>query len=64
MTTQHGLYNNIQIAVEMFTKFAGYTQEYLIFDSDLYEVNKGIKLDQLFTVHTNPALDEKYKVEG
>ena len=58
------LYNNIQIAVEMFTKFAGYTQEYLIFDSDLYEVNKGIKLDQLFTVHTNPALDEKYKVEA
>jgi len=58
------LYNNIQIAVEMFTKFAGYTQEYLIFDSDLYEVNKGIKLDQLFTIHTNPALDEKYKVEA
>ena len=28
------LYNNIQIAVEMFTKFAGYTQEYLIFDSE------------------------------
>ena len=58
------LYNNIQIAVEMFTKFAGYTQEYLIFDSDLYEVNKGIKLDQLFTIHTNPALDEKYKVDA
>ena len=56
------LYNNIQIAVEMFTKFAGYTQEYLIFDSDLYEVNKGIKLDQLFTVHTNPDLDKVYKV--
>ena len=58
------LYNNIQISVEMFTKFAGYTQEYLIFDSDLYEVNKGIKLDQLFTIHTNPALDEKYKVDA
>jgi len=54
------LYNNIQIAIEMFTKFAGYTQEYLLFDSDLYEVNKGIRLDQLFSVHTNPLLNEEY----
>ena len=54
------LYNNIQIAVEMFTKFAGYTQEYLLFDSDLYEVNKGIRLDQLFSIHTNPLLNEEY----
>lgn len=44
------LYENISIAVEMFTKFAGYTKEYLIFDSLLYENNKGIRLDHLFTV--------------
>jgi len=30
------LRENIQIAVEYFTKYAGYTQEYLIFDSNLY----------------------------
>ena len=47
------LYTNIQIAVEMFTKFAGYTQEYLIFDSDLYNENQGIRLDHLFSI--NPS---------
>ena len=55
------LYNNIQIAVEMFTKFAGYTQEYLLFDSDLYVTNQGIKLDDLFSIQTNPALSEEYQ---
>lgn len=44
------LYENISIAVELFTKYAGYTQEYIIFDSNLYEYNKGIRLDHLFTV--------------
>ena len=44
------LYEYITIAAEMFTKFAGYTQEYLIFDSSLYEVGKGIRLDKLFSL--------------
>lgn len=44
------LFENISIACEMFAKFAGYTEEYLIFDSNLYEKGKGIRLDQLFTV--------------
>lgn len=44
------LYDNISIATEFFTKYAGYTKEYLIFDSNLYEHNKGLKLDNLFTV--------------
>ena len=47
---QDQLYENIQIGVEMFSKFAGYTREYLIFDSNLYEKNKGIRLDYLFTI--------------
>jgi len=42
------LYDNINIACEMFTKFAGYTEEYLVFDSALYDTYKGIKLDTLF----------------
>ena len=46
---QDQLYENIGIAVEMFTKFAGYTREYLIFNSDLYERGKGVRLDVLFT---------------
>lgn len=41
----------IGIACEMFTKFAGYTQEYLVFDSDLYDKNgKGVRLDVLFSL--------------
>ena len=44
------LYEFITISVEMFTKFAGYDQEYLIFDSSLYEDGKGIRLDKLFSL--------------
>ena len=47
---QDQLFENIQIGIEMFSKFAGYTREYLIFDSNLYEKNKGIRLDYLFTI--------------
>lgn len=50
------LNENIQIAVEYFTRFAGYTREYMIFDSNLYETNKGIRLDLLYTL-ANTNLD-------
>jgi hypothetical protein len=40
----------ISMGAEMFTKYAGYTREYLIFDSDLYEKDKGIRLDVLFSL--------------
>lgn len=54
------LNENIQIAVEYFTKFAGYTREYMIFDSNLYETNKGIRLDLLYTL-ANTDLDTNTK---
>ena len=44
------LFENISIACEMYSKFAGYTEEILIFDSNLYEDGKGIKLDSLFSI--------------
>jgi len=44
------LFENISIACEMFTKYAGYTNEYLVFDSNLYDGKKGIKLDSLFSI--------------
>ena len=47
---QDQLFQNIQIAIEFFSKFAGYTEEYIVFDSNLYERNKGIRLDVLFTL--------------
>lgn len=44
------IYQAIAMAVEMFTRYGGYTLEYLIFDSRLYEPNKGIRLDNLYTI--------------
>ena len=42
------VHDNIAQACEFFTKFAGYTDEYLIFHSTLYEPNKGIYMPTLF----------------
>lgn len=53
------LYENISIAIEYFTKFAGYTKEYLIFDSSLYQKDYGIKLDDLFTLQTTDTFKEQ-----
>lgn len=53
------LYEAISMSCEFFTKYAGYTKEYIIFDSRLYEHNKGIRLDHLFTVaNTNYTATE------
>jgi hypothetical protein len=60
---QDQLFENIQIAVEFFSKFAGYTTEYLIFDSNLYEKNKGIRLDYLFTI-LNTKLNTEEKISN
>lgn len=54
----NAVYDNISIACEMFAKFAGYTEEYLVFDSDLYEPGKGVKMDRLFGI--TPDLSECY----
>jgi len=54
------LYDAISMACEFFTKYAGYTKEYLIFNSSLYERDKGIRLDHLFTVaNTGFTLSQK-----
>jgi len=47
---QDQVYEAISQSIEMFTKFAGYTQEYLIFNSCLYECGKGIRMDVLFSI--------------
>lgn len=57
---QDQLFENISIACEMFSKYAGYTREYLVFDSRLYERGRGIRLDHLFTLaNDNLTLSEK-----
>ena len=47
---QDQLFEFISQACEMFTKYAGYTEEYLVFNSDLYIDGVGIKLDSLFSI--------------
>lgn len=47
---QDQLYENIAIALEMFSKYAGYTNEIVVFDSKLYTPGQGIKLDVLFSI--------------
>lgn len=59
---QDQLNENIAIACELFTKFAGYTREYLVFNSDLYEKNKGIRLDVLFSLSQD--FDAQVKVKN
>lgn len=53
------LYENISISCEMFAKFAGYTQEYLLFDSNLYVKNQGIRLDHLFSLQNSDSLQQQ-----
>ena len=43
------VYDNITDAIEYFTKWAGYTEEYLVFDSRLYTRGVGINVGNLFT---------------
>lgn len=54
-TTQ--VYDNIALACEMFTKFAGYTKEYLVFHSSLYEFNKGLPMAKL--ISNTPELGDE-----
>ena len=54
----NAVYDNISVACEMYAKFAGYTEEFLVFDSDLYEPGKGVKMDRLFSI--TPDLTECY----
>lgn len=57
---QDQIFENIALACEMFSKYAGYTKEYLILDSALYEKGRGIRLDYLYTLaNSNLSLREK-----
>jgi hypothetical protein len=55
------VYDNISISCEMFSKFAGYTEEYLVFHTDLYVKGLGVKVDDLFS--QTPAMRELRSVE-
>ncbi len=59
---QDQIFENISLACEMFSKFAGYSKEYLVFDSALYERGKGTRLDVLYTLSNQTlSLEDKLK---
>jgi len=41
------IHDNIDLAIEYFTKYAGYTEEYLLFDSRKYVAGYGMKIDTM-----------------
>ena len=49
------IYEFIDIAIEYFTKFAGETEEYLIFKSDLYIKNVGLPIGRLINISPDMA---------
>ncbi len=60
---QNQVFENISIAIEMFSKFAGYTEEFLTFNSKLYKPGKGLRMDVLFTAtdqltHSTPSSED------
>ena len=48
------IYDNIAAAMEYFTKYAGYTEEFLIFNSTKYERGVGMKIDTM--INTTPEM--------
>ena len=59
----HGnqIFTNIALAVEMFSKFAGYTHEHLVVDSSKYTQGKGLDISKLFTL--TPELTATYTTD-
>jgi hypothetical protein len=43
-------FDAISQACEFFSKYAGYTKEYLVIDSSLYERGRGLPIDKLYTL--------------
>lgn len=52
------IYENIDIAIEYFTKFAGLDEEYLIFRSDLYKSGVGLDVGKLINI--SPEMYNSY----
>lgn len=56
------IYDFITDSIEYFTKWAGYTTEYLVFDSRLYKPGVGIKVDDL--INKTPEMTKGTAVSG
>lgn len=49
------VYEAIALAVEFFMRYSGYDREVLVFDSKIYERDKGLRIDKLCTIAANKA---------
>jgi hypothetical protein len=58
------IYDAISQGCEWFTKYAGVTEEYLIFDASLYEAGMGIRLDNLFSCSPEMHNPDRTDVTG
>lgn len=54
------VFDHIAQAIEWYTKYAGHTEEFLVFDSALYIPGLGVKLDDLFTRTRETYVPEQY----
>jgi hypothetical protein len=52
-------YEFISEAVELWTRYAGYTEEFLLFDTSLYRRGYGLKLDEIVST-TTPELSARH----
>jgi len=40
----------VDVAIEYFTKYSGYTEEYLLFHTNLYKPGRGVEMDKIFSM--------------
>lgn len=57
------IFESISIAVETYMQYCGYTDELLVFDSRLYEENKGIRIDHLYTIASVEATHDRKAIQ-
>lgn len=53
------IYEAIAFACELYTKYAGYERQNLVFHSNMYEPGKGVRIDQLCTIASLEAWHNK-----
>jgi hypothetical protein len=58
------IYDNINQALEWYSKYAGYTEEYMMFDSKQYVKGMGIKMDDVFSMLGQTYNTDQSEVSG
>lgn len=53
----------IDKAIEWYTKYAGYTEEFLVFSSELYQ-EPGLRIDKLFSITPTMKMTNEFNISG